>query len=407
MVYILYMSQLISIHKPIPLFKVFMSNTAPKNVEEVLMSGFVGEGKKVKDFEDKLKIYFGNKNLVVLNSATSALHLAIHMLKKPNNLIENTHKHAPQLSEWPGLNPGDEVLTCPLTCTATNWPILANGLEIKWVDANLDTCNMCLEDLEHKLSPKTKIIMLVHWGGSPIDLDSVERIKDVCKEKYGFRPVVIEDAAHAFGSTYKGRKLGSTNHDNFVVYSFQAIKHLTSVDGGCLILPDNRSLKRAKLLRWYGIDREENTKDFRCENNIEEWGFKFHMNDVCATIGLSNLPHIETIIEKHRQNAAYYTEELKNIKDVEVFENGNNSSSHWVYTIKVERQKSFIELMKRKEIMVSRIHERNDKHSCVSQYKVNLPNIDKLVNKMVSIPVGWWLTKEEREYIVESIKEGW
>ena len=401
------MSQLISIHKPIPLFKVFMSNTAPKNVGEVLMSGFVGEGKKVKDFEDKLKIYFGNKNLVVLNSATSALHLAIHMLKKPNNLIENTYKHAPQLSEWPGLNPGDEVLTCPLTCTATNWPILANGLEIKWVDANLDTCNMCLEDLEHKLSPKTKIIMLVHWGGSPIDLDSVERIKDVCKEKYGFRPVVIEDAAHAFGSTYKGRKLGSTNHDNFVVYSFQAIKHLTSVDGGCLILPDNRSLKRAKLLRWYGIDREENTKDFRCENNIEEWGFKFHMNDVCATIGLSNLPHIETIIEKHRQNASYYTEELKNIKDVEVFENGNNSSSHWVYTIKVERQKSFIELMKRKEIMVSRIHERNDKHSCVSQYKVNLPNIDKLVNKMVSIPVGWWLTKEEREYIVESIKEGW
>jgi len=407
MVYTLYMSQLISIHKPIPLFKVFMSNTAPKNVGEVLMSGFVGEGKKVKDFEDKLKIYFGNKNLVVLNSATSALHLAIHMLKKPNNLIENTYKHAPQLSEWPGLNPGDEVLTCPLTCTATNWPILANGLEIKWVDANLDTCNMCLEDLEHKLSPKTKIIMLVHWGGSPIDLDSVERIKDVCKEKYGFRPVVIEDAAHAFGSTYKGRKLGSTNHDNFVVYSFQAIKHLTSVDGGCLILPDNRSLKRAKLLRWYGIDREENTKDFRCENNIEEWGFKFHMNDVCATIGLSNLPHIETIIEKHRQNASYYTEELKNIKDVEVFENGNNSSSHWVYTIKVERQKSFIELMKRKEIMVSRIHERNDKHSCVSQYKVNLPNIDKLVNKMVSIPVGWWLTKEEREYIVESIKEGW
>ena len=407
MFYILYMSQLTSIHKPIPLFKVFMSNTAPKNVGEVLMSGFVGEGKKVKEFEDKLKIYFGNKNLVVLNSATSALHLAIHMLKKPNSLIENTYKHAPQLSEWPGLNPGDEVLTCPLTCTATNWPILANGLEIKWVDVNPDTCNMCLEDLEHKLSPKTKIIMLVHWGGNPIDLDGVERIKDICKKKYGFRPVVIEDAAHSFGSTYKGAKLGNTNHDNFVVYSFQAIKHLTSVDGGCLILPDDRVMKRAKLLRWYGIDREENTKDFRCENNIEEWGFKFHMNDVCATIGLSNLPHIETIIEKHRQNAAYYTKELKNIKDVEIFDSSDNSSSHWVYTIKVERQKSFIELMKRKEIMVSRIHERNDKHSCVNQYKVNLPNIDKLVNKMVSIPVGRWLSKEEREYIVESIKEGW
>ena len=391
----------------IPLFKVFMSDEAPTNVTKVLMSGFIGEGKKVVEFENKLKDYFGNNNLITLNSATSGLHLALHLLKTPFNVVETTYKSSSRLSEWPGLEDGDEVLTCPLTCTATNWPILANRLKIKWVDVDETTCNICLDDLESKLSEKTKVIVLVHWGGTPIDLDRVEEIKDRCKDKYGFRPMVIDDAAHSFGSTYKGKKIGNTNHSNIVVYSFQAIKHLTSIDGGCLILPDNKLYKRAKLLRWYGIDREDNNKDFRCESDITEWGFKFNMNDVCATVGLSNLKHIQVIIDKHKENALYYNKELKHVKNVELFNNDKNESSYWVYTLKVNKQKKFIEMMKNKGIIVSRIHERNDKHSCVKEYKTKLPNIDNLVNNMICIPVGWWLTKEEREYIIKCIKEGW
>ena len=391
----------------IPLFKVFMSVDAPTNVEKVLMSGFIGEGKKVIEFENKLKDYFDNNNLITLNSATSGLHLALHLLQKPFNIIETTYKDSPHLSEWPGLVEGDEVLTCPLTCTATNWPILANRLKIKWVDVDETTCNICLDDLESKLSEKTKVILLVHWGGTPIDLDRVEKIKQICKDKYGFRPMVIEDAAHSMGSTYKAKKLGSTPHSNIVVYSFQAIKHLTTIDGGCLLLPDKKLYKRAKLLRWYGIDREDNNKEFRCESDIPEWGFKFHMNDICATVGLSNFKHLQVIIDKHKENALYYNKELKNVKNVELFNDNKNESSYWVYTIKVNKQKKFIEMMKNKGIIVSRIHERNDKHSCVKEYKTKLPNIDNLVNKMICIPVGWWLTKEEREYIVKCIKEGW
>ena len=101
---------------------------------------------KLKKFEDKLKNYFDTNNLVTLNSATSALHLTLHLLKKPTNTIESSSDYAPQLREWPGLQDGDEVLSCPLTCTATNWPILANNLNIKWVDVNPETCNMCLDD---------------------------------------------------------------------------------------------------------------------------------------------------------------------------------------------------------------------------------------------------------------------
>ena len=378
----------------IPLFKVFMSEEVPTEVGKVLMSGFVGEGPKVKEFESKLKGFIGNDKLITVNSATSSLHLSLHLMKKPNG-------------EWSGLKDGDEVLSCPLTCTATNWPILANNLNIKWVDVDRDTCNMLLDDLEKKLSPTTKVIMLVHWGGNPIDLDRVEKIKQKCYKLYGFRPMVIEDCAHSFGSEYKGKKLGNTGHDNFVVYSFQAIKHLTCVDGGCLILPNEYYHSRGKLLRWYGIDRTSNSKDFRCESDVSEWGFKFHMNDVSATIGLTNFKHIKTIIGKHMDNANYYNDELNGVDGIRLLDIKGNNPAYWIYTMKVDRQKDFIKMMDYKGINVSRVHERNDIHSCVSDYKTNLPEMDKITREMISIPVGWWLSKEEREYIVNSIKDGW
>lgn len=229
----------------IPLFKVFMA--PPEELDapvlSVLHSGYVTQGKKVEEFEEALRIFLGNPRALTVNSATSGLHLALHLLKKSEG-------------NWPGLvDQVDEVLTCPLTCTATNWPILANQLKIKWVDADPSTCNMCLADLERKLSPTTKVVVLVHWGGSPIDLDGVARVQEVCARRFGFRPHVIEDCAHAFGAEYKGRKLGA--HGNTCVFSLQAIKHLTSVDGGIVVFPNNRLHQRAKLVRWFGIDREK------------------------------------------------------------------------------------------------------------------------------------------------------
>ena len=194
----------------IPLFKVFMA--PPEQLDapvlDVLHSGYVTQGPKVEEFEEMLRRFFGNPRVLTLNSATSGLHLALHLLGKRDG-------------DWPGLiEQVDEVLTCPLTCTASNWPILANRLRIKWVDADPATCMMDLDDLEAKLTPTTKVILLVHWGGTPIDLDRVARIKEVSYEKYGFRPQVIEDCAHAFGAEHKQLKLG--NHGNLCVFSLQA-----------------------------------------------------------------------------------------------------------------------------------------------------------------------------------------
>jgi dTDP-4-amino-4,6-dideoxygalactose transaminase len=380
----------------IVLFKVFMSEDVLEPLNQVLMSGFIGQGPKVNDFEQVLAGYFGNNKLVTVNSATSALQLASHLLKQP--AADGT---------WPGIQQGDEVLTTALTCTATNWPLLANGLKLKWVDVDTETCNIDLDDLERKLTPSTKFINIVHWGGYPNDLDRIAAIQDRAEEKLGFRPPVIEDCAHAFGSAYKGRLLG--NHGNMACFSFQAIKHFTTGDGGVLVMPDEELYRRAKLLRWYGIDREAPGKDdFRCEEDIPEWGFKFHMNDINATIGLYNFPYVADCVAKFKENAAYYDEALQCVDGVTLMRRDEwADSASWLYTLKVERRDDFMRYMESQDIMVSRVHERNDKHSCVAEFTVELPNLDKLSQEMICIPNGWWVTPEDREYVVDCIKKGW
>ena len=390
----------------IPLFKVFMSDKASDEVSKVLMSGFIGQGPKVENFETLLKGYFNNSNVVTTNAATSAEHIALHMLKRSEKNVKGYHGVAFVENQWDGIGPEDEVLTTPLTCTATNWPILANGMKLKWVDVDPNTCNMDLDDLERKISPTTKVIMVVHWGGYPVDLDRLKKIQEKAYQLYGFKPVVIEDCAHAFGSTYKGTKIG--NHGNICTFSFQAIKHLTTGDGGCAIFPYENQAKRAKLLRWYGINREDNRKDFRCESDISEYGFKFHMNDINATIGISNLPGVKKNINATIDNANFYNQELIDVPGVTLLENNSDrQSSYWIYTIKVERQQDFMDKMKECNVMVSRVHERNDIHSCMSEFRTDLPNLDKLVKEMICIPVGWWVTPEDRQYIVDCIKDGW
>ena len=390
----------------IPLFKVYMSKKASKEATKVLNSGFIGQGPVVEEFEEALRIKFQQEYIVTTNSATSAEHLAIRMLQNSSEEKE-IFEYGYVTKSWPGIKEGDEALCTSLTCTATNFPVLVNGMKIKWVDVDPNNLNMDLDDLERKLSPTTKIIYVVHWGGYPIDLDRVKKIQEKCKQLYGFKPAVIEDCAHSFGSKYKGKLVGS--HGNFATFSFQAIKHLTSVDGGILICPHEKLYKRAKVLRWYGIDRDDNRKDFRCEADIPEWGYKFHMNDVNASIGLANLKEVdENVISKHKANAHYYNEQLKDVNGVTLLENKEGyDSAYWIYTIKVERQDDFMRMMQKKGIMVSRVHERNDKHTCVQEFRCALPNLDKVVKEMICIPVGWWVTKEQREYIVKSIKQGW
>jgi dTDP-4-amino-4,6-dideoxygalactose transaminase len=393
--------------KNIPLFKVYMSDKATEASAKVLESGFIGQGPVVDQFEDKLKDFFGNDYVATTNAATSAEHLALHMLKTPATNRRTFDGLGSIQSNWDGLVDGDEVLATPLTCTATNFPILANNLKIKWVDIDPNTLNMDLDDLARKITPKTKVIFVVHWGGYPLDLDRLKEIQNKAYRNFGFKPAIIEDCAHALGSKFNGKNIGT--HGNICTFSFQAIKHLTSVDGGALVLPHAELYRRAKLLRWYGIDRESDRKDFRCEADIPEWGFKFHMNDVNASIGMANLAEVEeNVINKHKSNGKFYDEALKDVHGVTLLKRDDRmESAYWIYSLLVDDKDKFTEHMKKHGIATSQVHERNDIHSCLVEFRSDLPSLDSIKGKLTAIPVGWWVSEEDRQYIVDVIKKGW
>src|SRR3989338_2880247 len=187
----------------IPLFKVFMPESIMAPLKETLLSGYIGQGAKVDEFEAKMAGWLGCERILTLNSCTSALQLALRLAN---------------------VGFGDEVLSTSMTCTATNVPVMAMGARIVWVDIDPRTGNLDPRAIEKKIGKKTKAILAVHWGGYPCDLDEIHAVA----KKHNLK--VIEDAAHALGSVYKGKKIG--NHSDFVCFSFQAIKHMTTVDGG-------------------------------------------------------------------------------------------------------------------------------------------------------------------------------
>lgn len=343
-------------------------------LEKVLYSGYIGQGPKVEEFEKEFSKYIGTDKVLSVNSGTSALHLALRLA---------------------GVE-GGEVITTPMTCTATNFPILANGARIVWGDIDPRTGMLDPDDVESKITKDTRAIMVVHWGGMPADLGN---LSDVAK-RHGIP--LIEDAAHALGAEYEGRKIGNHTAD-FTCFSFQAIKHITTVDGGMLVINSQEDYKRGKLLRWYGIDREGPRTDMRCEEDVVEWGYKFHMNDVNAVIGLIALNHINEQVAKHRMNAIFFDYEIDNKKILKPQGYPDGQSSYWLYTLQVPKRDKFMEYMAKLGIMVSKVHSRNDTHTVMKEFKVDLPGVDEFTRKMVCIPVHSGLTSEEIEKVIDAV----
>ncbi|WP_326643368.1 DegT/DnrJ/EryC1/StrS family aminotransferase [Nonomuraea fuscirosea] len=370
----------------IPLFKVAMSAEAPAAAAEVLGSGMVGQGPKVEAFERALAARVGNPRVVTVNSGTAGLTLALRLV--------TGHRPAS----------GGEVLSTPLTMEATNWAILANGLRIKWVDVDPATLNIDLDDLARKITPSTRAIVVVHFAGYPVDLARLEAVLDRAEALHGFRPPVVEDCAHAWGASYDGTPIGA--HGNVSVFSFQAIKHLTCGDGGALALPTAELHRRAGLLRWFGIERSAD----RLTNppDVAEWGYKFHMNDINAAVGLANLGTAERALARQRENAAFYDAELAGVPGVELTERaGDRTHSFWIYPMKVENRAGFVKRMNEAGIMASNVHERNDKHSVVRGFAADLPGLDAVAPRVVCVPVGWWVSDEQRRHIADTVKRGW
>jgi dTDP-4-amino-4,6-dideoxygalactose transaminase len=239
---------------------------------------------------------------------------------------------------------------------------------------------------------------MIHWGGNPCLINEINAIA----KEHGIK--TIEDAAHAFGGKYDGNTMGSTPSD-FTCFSFQAIKHITSIDGGLLTCKSEEDYERAKLLRWFGIDREPKTKeaiDLRCEIDVPESGYKFHMNNISAIVGLENLKHADEIIQKHRDNALFYNEAFKDTKVKTPIENGQ--SSYWLYTMHVQNRDEVMSKLKENGIASSKVHARNDTHSMFKDFhEPNLPGVKEFNRTHLCIPTGWWVTKEDREKIADIV----
>jgi len=193
------------------------------------------------------------------------------------------------------------------------------------------------------------------------------------------------------------------------MFSLQAIKHINTIDGGVLCMRDENDLHRAKLLRWYGIDREEKRSDLRCEADIVEGGWKYHMNDIAAVIGLEQMKCVDGILERHRDNVAFILHELKSRKIRRVRPltyKKDRLSSYWLLTLLADDSQAFMDHMMAGGVQVSRVHSRNDTHSCFSAFREGeLPGVDKFCCHQVSVPVHWALTSQNRWRIVNRIVE--
>jgi perosamine synthetase len=361
----------------IPLIKTKMPprDSLMPALEKVLYSGYIAQGETVDTFESSFSNFIGNPYCVSVNCGTAALHIALILA---------------------GVKPGDEVISTPITAEPTNTAIMQAGGKIIWADIDQRTGNIDPDDVEKKINHKTKAIMVVDYAGIPVN---VARFLEI-ERKYGIP--IIEDAAHALGAKYKGTRTG--NYFQFTIFSFQAIKHLTTVDGGMLTLKSKDYYEKAKLIRWFGIDK----KATRLDNDIKIQGYKYHMNNVNAIIGLVQMEFIEDLLVQYIENGCYFDLALQGVVGVELMEYYPTSEpSYWLYTMKVKNRHGFMNMMEESGVMASELHKRNDSHSLFVESRINLPNVDQFSKEMVHIPCGWWVGETEREHIVKTIKSGW
>lgn len=365
----------------INMFQVNVSEAAIEQVVKVLRSGYIGEGSKVKEFEAAFAKVSGATWNLAVNSGTSALHLAVNLA---------------------GVKAGDEVITTAQTMMATSHAILMQQAKPVFADVQFETGNIDPQDIEHRITERTKAILVVHWAGYPCDMDEIWAIA----RKHNL--MVIEDAAHAIGATYKGRPIGSISP--ITCFSFQAIKHITSGDGGMLSLLNEDNKIWGARLRWFGIDRDmrQPTVLGEPEWNVTRLGFKYQMNNIAAAIGLENLGHLDEILSRRRQIAAQYQNKLANVSGLTLLkDSADRESAYWLFTLQVERRVDFLRMLQARGIYASVVHLRIDRNDLYGGQRQDLPNLDRFTELHVSLPIHEGLSNDDVSYIIEAVKSGW
>ena len=351
----------------IPIFYPHVPKNLHSMLGEVLKTKWLGQGPLVDKFEKEIGDKFNLKYPVFVNSATSALELAYTLLD---------------------LKAGDEVISPVFTCTATNTPLVRRGIKIVWADIDPHSLVSTEKLVFEKITGKTKAIIGVSLGGIKCDLS-------------GFGIPVIIDAAQAIGH----------NNGDMTIYSFQAIKHFTTGDGGLLNVNDEKLYKRAKLLRWFGIDREKKQQnDWQAYKHremtfdIEEPGFKYQPTDIDATFGLAGLAEYDEILEYRKNLFNLYKNELDWYKGIEVVDGPDNVC--WLCGLilhDMDRDKFASKLLD-KGIETNLVQLRNDIFKIFGGKRQDLPNMNMIEDKYIYIPLHTRMTFKDAHYVIDTIK---
>jgi dTDP-4-amino-4,6-dideoxygalactose transaminase len=373
-------AQLMETEEGIVLFHPQIPASAIERVSKVLSGRWIGQGPLVDEFEKTFENRYGKgKKALAVGSGTDALHLAYILA---------------------GLQPGDEVIVPVFTCTATNIPFLYMGVKIVFADVDPNTMNLNIEHVRQLITEKTKAIVCVHYGGLPCEMDALAELSKT------YNIPIIEDAAHALGATYKGKVVGEISP--FTMYSFQAIKHITTGDGGLLLLPEDLH-EKAKRIRWFGIDRSAKQKGI-WENDITEVGYKYQMTDIGAAMGLAGLEEFDAVLAFRQSLFKAYEEQLGALPDVKFIGGGYTDRTHaaWMCTIHIENRKGLWQKLRDNRIESAQVHYRNDRYSIFGgQVEGRFPNMDAIEDKYLVLPLHPKMKLEDVTYITNVIKSGW
>ena len=347
-------------------------------VREVLLSGWLGLGPKTAEFEEKFAAYIGTRRAVAVNSATSALDLALKLL---------------------GIRNGDEVIVPTMTFVSTAHVVAYNLATPIFADIDPVTMNIDHEDVARKITPRTKAIIPVHYGGRPVDMAS---LREIC----GDIPV-IEDAAHACGSLYRDKKAG--NLGNIGCFSFHAVKNLAVGDGGALTLNDEELASRAKRLRWLGIDkgtwdRTSADQSYWWEYFVDEIGLKCHMNDINAALGLVQLAKLDRMNARRNRIANLYTDAFSDhdrIRPPADIPDDCTSSMH-IYCVRAHDRNELSVYLQERGIATGVHYRPIHTYRCYGNRPV-LPNAEKVFNEILSLPMYPDLQDNQVELVIDNI----
>ena len=366
----------------IRLSKSILSEIEKDAVKKVLDEGYLGMGNNVKIFENNLSVLLKRPVVTVVNG-TAALHLALQSC---------------------GIGKDDEVLVQSITYLASFQAISASGAKPIPCDINLDTFTIDIEDARKRLTSKTKAIMPVHYGG---ELGNYQQIYDFAKE-YGLR--VIEDAAHAFGTVRNNQIVGSFG--DIVCFSFDGIKNITSGEGGCIVSDDENVLSYARDARLLGVqnDTEKRFQSKRSwEFEVVNQGWRYHMSDIMAAIGIVQLSRLEEFSFKRRNIAKIYDYKFKKNKFITTLSRNYDEVLPHIYPVilskKIQR-KDFQKYLLSKNIQTGIHYQPNHLLKLYKKQDFNfLKNTESIYKNIISLPLHPEITSDDINYIVKVIEE--